>query len=455
MWGIELVVMLAMIVVNGLFAGYEIALASVSLSRLQTLVDERRRGAKAAVAMKRGMERSLAVVQLGITMVGAIAAATGGAGAKEAIAPGLRETFGFSASVSEALAITLVVLPLTVLTIIFGELIPKVFSLRNKEFVCLQLSPTMRGFSLIVWPVVWFLDSTVKVVIRFGERLWTGKIETDSASESAELRELKESVALARTSLVIGAQQEKIIMEAATLSRRPVGEIMLPAEFISTLDIHETVLDALVTAHLDMHTRFPTTEIPDDPQSIVGYVNFKDIVAYVHFKPDEPSLRAIMRQISSFRVDTPISRCLERLIRERSHIAIVRGLDGSVVGMVTMEDMIEELVGEIEDEFDRLPAHIVSTGKGWIVGGGAPLTALQERTALDLVGDGEAAEEAPRTISDWLVANVDGPIEGGEVIRRPTARIVVRKTRRNRVMEVFVSQVETADQTTQRVGSDG
>lgn len=447
MWGIELVVMLGMIAANGVFAAFEIALASVSLARLKSLVDERRAGAKAAMALKRGLERSLAVVQLGITMFAAIAAATGGSGAEESISPWLHKTFDLSASTAEILGIALVVVPLTVLTIIFGELVPKIFALRNKEFVCLRLSPLMRGFSLVVWPIVWLLDSCVKLVIRFGESLWPGRTEASRAEETAELRELKESVALARTSLVIGKQQERIIMEAASLSRRPVGEIMLPAEFISTLDVNETVLDALLVAHLDMHTRFPTTEVPDDPQTIIGYVNFKDIVAYVHFKPDEPTLRAIMRQITSFDINTSISRCLDRLVRERAHIALVREADGRVAGMVTMEDMIEELVGEIEDEFDRLPAHLVPAGKGWIAGGGLPVEALQSRSGLDLGIDPEA--EGPRTVSDWFAENVEGPIEGGEVIQRPTARVVVRKTRRNRVMEVFANQVD------ERRGSEG
>ncbi|MCA9204473.1 MAG: DUF21 domain-containing protein, partial [Planctomycetales bacterium] len=112
MWTTELIVIAAMVAFNSVFAGYEIALASVGVGRLHALVEDGRRGAAAALRMKQRIEASLAVVQLGITLVGAVAAATGGAGAEEAIAPTLRE-WGFSDGASQILAIMIVVAPLT------------------------------------------------------------------------------------------------------------------------------------------------------------------------------------------------------------------------------------------------------------------------------------------------------------------------------------------------------
>ena len=328
MWGVELVVMVSMIAVNSLFAGYEIALASISLSRLHVLVRENRAGARAALYMKENMEGSLATVQLGITLVGAVAAATGGAGAEAKIVPLLQDTLQVSGGVAEFLAIALIVLPLTVVTIIFGELIPKVFALRNKEWVCLRMSAAMQWFALGVRPVVWFLESAVMTLMRLGQRHWQARIDQQMKSESAELQELRASVALARTSRLIGAQEEKIILGAAALSQRPVRDIMLPASGISMLDVNASLADCLVAAHLDMHTRFPVTERTGDAQHIIGYVNFKDIVAHMRLAPHEPSLRAILRTITSFREDTPVSTCLETLMRERTHIALVRNASG-------------------------------------------------------------------------------------------------------------------------------
>ena len=131
MWGFEWIVIAVMVALNSVFAAYEIALASVSLARLQLLVRENRTGARAALWMKENMEASLAAVQLGITLVGATAAATGGAGAAEMIAPYF-ERMGLSSGWAEFLAIATVVVPLSAVTILLGELFPKVFALRNK-----------------------------------------------------------------------------------------------------------------------------------------------------------------------------------------------------------------------------------------------------------------------------------------------------------------------------------
>lgn len=434
MWGIELIVVLIMIAFNGVFAAYEIALASITVSRLHALVDIKTRGAKAALYMKENMEGSLAGVQLGITLVGFVAAATGGAEAEESIAPFFQRSLGVSVGVSKVLAIAAVVAPLTVLTIIFGELIPKVFALRNKEWVCLRLSPPMRWFVLAVWPIVWTLETPVKALMRLGEKYFKKRLET-TQPEPLELHELRASVALARTSRLIGPQEERIILAAAALSHRSLHEVMLPASAISMLDVNASAADALNAAYRDMHTRFPVTERPGDPQEIIGYVNFKDIVAYARRAPNEPSIRGIMRSIPSLPAEGPIAANLERLIRERTHIALIRDTAGVVVGMVSLEDIIEELVGDIEDEFDRLPTHIVESGVGWIVGGGVTLDTLQTATGVQL-----AASSDHSTVSDWVTNRFAEPLRGGEVVEQDGLRVAVRKVRRHMVQEALVQR---------------
>jgi len=137
---------------------------------------------------------------------------------------------------------------------------------------------------------------------------------------------------------------------------------MLSAEYIGMLSAGNTLEEALVACHLDLHTRFPVTERPGDPQAIAGYANFKDIVACMHLAGHDPSLRSVVRPIPSVQDDLPLSTCLEQLIREHTHIALVRDRAGKIVGMITLEDIIEELVGEIQDEYDRLPGHVKPSG---------------------------------------------------------------------------------------------
>jgi putative hemolysin len=435
MWGFELVVMAVMIGVNSVFAAYEIALASVAVGRLQRLVDEGRRGATVALSMKQNMEASLATVQLGITLVGAIAAAVGGAGAEEKLAPVLVDRFGVSEAVADWLAIAVVVVPLTVVSIIVGELIPKVFALRNAEWVCLVLSPPMRWFSLSVWPLVRSFEAVVTGVMSFGERR-LGEAG-DGKAELAELQDLRATAALARASRLIGQREERIIVGATELRSRPVREVMLPAEHMSTLDANASLTDNLIAAHLDMHTRFPVVERKNDPQSVIGYANVKDIIATLHLNPQDATLRAIVRPIPSLRDDLGVSEALEQLMREHTHIALVRDTAGRVVGLVSLEDILEELVGEIEDEYDRLPGHIIASGRSWVVGGGVLLGRLRAATGLDLSGATPGSDQ--QSLSDWAFQRLGREVKGGDVLEAPAARIVVRKSRRRKLQEAHIT----------------
>ncbi len=443
MWGVELTVMLAMIALNSVFAGYEIALASISTARLEMLARENRPGAKSSLRMKKGIERSLAVAQLGMTLCAAIAAATGGAGAANQIVPMFR-ALGLSAGLSALLAVASVVVPLTVVTIVMGELVPKVFSLRHNEWVCLRLSPWMSGIAGIFRPLVWVLERSTTLITGWGERRWW-KRTPQAKSESAELQELRAVAALARTAKLIGAREENIILNAARLSARPVRESMLRAEHISMLNADGTLAEALVAAHLDLHTRFPVTEEPGNPQRIIGYVNFKDIVACMRLSEHNPSIRSVLRPMPTLPEGMTLSVALEQMIREHTHIALIQGGSGQqglpkkIVGLITLEDILEELVGDIQDEYDRLPSHIQRAGTGWVVGGGTPLTRLAELTGVVLSAD--SAGQGARTLADWFAVRLGRPMQGGDMVRYGPVSVVVRSVRRQRLNEAQI-QVE-------------
>lgn len=434
MWGVELTVVLVMILVNGVFASYEIALASIGLARLDTLAREQRRGAAAALRMKEKMEASLAVAQLGITLVGVIAAATGGSGAEERIEPALH-AWGLSSGVARFVALTLVVIPLTIATLVCGELVPKVFALRNPEWVCLKLSPIMEWFALSLRPAVWLLENAVRAIMDWGQRRWKPE---GRGSAAAPLQELRSIAALARTSRLIGVREEGIIVNAARLSHTPVRAIMLPAGDISTLCIDDSMEACLIAAHHDLHTRFPVTERAGDPQAISGYVNFKDIIAAMRLSPRDSSLRGVLRPLHAFPPEQTVAACMEQMILGRHHIALVKTGDGTILGMITLEDILEELIGEIHDEYDRLPAHIARSGTGWIIGGHATLQAVRDRTGLEFPVP--AAAPPAQTLTDWVERQLDGPIRGGEILVSDGLRAVVRKVRRQHVYEAQISR---------------
>lgn len=439
MWGVELAVMAGMIALNSVFAAYEIALASVTRAQLQVLRNQKRTGSGSAFHMKDNMEASLAVVQLGITLVGAVAAAVGGVGPAETVSKWLLNQHIIQLEgAATALAITLVVIPLTVVTIIFGELVPKVFALKNQTRVVLALSPVMYGFSLSVWPAVWFLETTSSFLTDIIDRIVHLRF-SGRPTEPTQMQELRAVASLARASRLIGAREEKIILSAARLSSRTIREIMLPAEHISTMRVGESLSECLIAAHKDMHTRFPVTETPGDPQRIVGYVNFKDIVSALRLSPQNPTLRAILRPIASYPADTIISACLERMIHEHSHIALVRDEEKRVVGMITLEDIVEELLGEIEDEHQKLPTHCVGYEDVWVVGGGVDLLKMKEQTGIDLAGD--LPEPHVRKVSEWITGHLGHGAVGGEELTRRGVRVLVRKVRLQQVLEAQVTKL--------------
>ncbi len=441
MFGYELVVIVLMLVFNAIFAAYEMGLASISRARLAILSGEKKKGAAEAAFMKDRMEASLATIQLGITMVGVAAAATGGAGVQETFVPYLQYGLNISLTLSRIVAIIVLMIPLTFVIIIFGELVPKMMALNNKEWVVLRLSPIMKVLSKIVYPVVSVIEIIVKKVVGLLTR-WGG---IEPSSQLHWLHELKAAVSLARTSQLMGEREEKIVLAAAHLSTHLVRDIMMPAQDISTIYIGSSLSEALVKAHLDMHTRFPICTKKDDPQSIEGYINFKDVVSAMRVNPSDPTIKGISRPIKKVNDDMPLSRLLEEMIREKNHIVIVTSPDGTIVGMITLEDIIEELVGEIEDEFDRLPTHIHPSGSSgvshpqadcWVVGGGVSMGVVTFMAGLDWsskFGEGKAP-----TVAEWCMQQVGHPLQGGEVIERDGLKVVPRKFRRKKVSEAMV-----------------
>lgn len=430
----EILIIFLMLFVNAVFAAYEMALASISRARLFTLCQQKKRGAEEAAYMKERMEASLAVVQLGITLAGAIAAATGGAGAQESFTPFFTK-IGISSSYAEILSLVCLVIPLSALTIIFAELVPKMFALDNRESVCLALSPIMKMITRIANPIVSIFETIVKKVMVLGAK----KIKDESAIDKQSMHELTAAVALARTSRLIGAHEEKIVLSAAQLSQRKVTDIMLDVDYISMVPVTDSLSDALIKAHLDMHTRFPVCEKAGEPQTIIGYLNFKDIVNALKISPENPSIKNITRPIKKILAETPLSRALSEMIHEKAHIAIIVSKEQEVRGMIALEDIIEELVGEIEDEFDRLPTHVHPCGSGWIIGGAVSMRVVASTLGIEL--HLENVSERTLTLTEWVAQKLGRDFEGGEVLSFDNISITVRKLRRRKLAEALVSKV--------------
>jgi putative hemolysin len=427
---VEFAVIVAMLVINAVFASYEMALTAISRARLEVLRHAKRRGSLCAVYMKERLEGSLAVVQLGITLAGAIAAATGGAAMDEWLSPWVRQHFGLSGGAAEALSLVLFVIPLSAVTIIFAELVPKMIGINNKEQVVLALSPAMKGIALLFYPAVFVFEGVVKRIMRAGQGRWLGQQEAEGM---AGLLELRAAASLARATRIIGPMEEQIVVAAAQLSTRTVAEAMVPARDIMAIPAAASLAEALVEAHTHMHTRYPVCSEPGNPQSISGYVTFKDIVTALKIAPAGTGFPGIVRPIRRLPARTTLAQALTEMIRDRVHITLVTDGD-DIQGLLTMEDIVEELVGDIRDEYDRLPTHLSAIGDGWLAGGGVTV--------------GELA----KAMGAQAFAGIDGKVTLAELVERTRAQsprsgdtvpvagviLLVRKVRRNRMAEAVV-----------------
>jgi putative hemolysin len=194
-----------------------------------------------------------------------------------------------------------------------------------------------------------------------------------------------------------------------------------------------SILDAVLAAHVEAHTRFPVCE-EGDRNRVLGYVNFKELVYHMRTNSQDASLRGIIRPVHFVSPEETAAHLLKVFVDEHGHIAIVRTEDGRTLGLVTMEDLIEELVGELEDEFDRLPRMIHPLSGGvWMVGGGVPLPELNRTLGLHL-------PDARLTLSTFLQRELGSAPKPGQRLPFDSAEFTVRRVRRGKIFEVAVSR---------------
>ena len=294
----------------------------------------------------------------------------------------------------------------------------------------------MVYFALVANPVVSLMESIVKRAITFIDK--KKPLNSPNTDTQSSLYELSAALSLARTSRLIDAQQEKIVLSAAQLSQRQIKSIMIPVSDICMIPQNSSLSDALILAHLDMHTRFPVCVDTNDPQTIQGYINFKDIIAALKINPDDPTIKGTIRPLMKFLDTTPISKVLERMIQEKLHIGLVENTEQLIVGMITQEDIIEELVGEIEDEFDRLPNHIHPYGSQWLVGGAVTMSTIAK--TIGIAWTDSPGNEGDLKLADWCQRQSAKTFNGGEIITANGLQLTVRKLRRKKISEAFIAK---------------
>lgn len=308
----------------------------------------------------------------------------------------------------------------TFLMLQFTEILPKTLGVRYN----LRLAP------LIALPLAFLIRVLSPVVALV--RLLNRPFERGPDQEQAvRLEEITSLAAQARLANLISPQQERIIRGTSQLSRQQVHDVMIPAEQVAFLSADQSLQEALAAAQTDPHTRFPVCAA-NDRDRVLGYVNFKEIIHGLQNELGELSIQDIIRPVFFTLPDRPATELLRIFVERHEHVAIVRDAAGRTLGLATLEDVIEELVGELEDEFDRLPRmlHRLKSG-AWMVGGGVPVSELAGKLGLEL-------PDAHGSTSAWLSRRFGRLPKVKEIYRHDGAEFTVRRTRRGKVFEVLV-----------------
>lgn len=366
---------------SGVFAGAEIAVVALRKTRVNELAEEGRGSGRALLALREQPERFLATVQVGITVIGATAAAFGGATIGAQLTPLLERT-GWFGEHAEDVALGAVVVFVSYFSIVLGELVPKSLALRAGERYALLIARPLYLLSWLARPVVWVLSKSANaVLVPFGDS--TTFTETRHSAE--ELQQIVEEATKAGT---IHPEAGEIVSRALDLPELRARDVMVPREEVVMLakDIAQEDLRRVLSSHA--FSRLPVYEERLD--NVVGYVSVKDLLGRA--LEQAPIVLSEVMRPPYFVPDTKRAvELLEEMRTRRTPFAIVVDEQGGIAGIVTFEDLVEELVGDIFSEHAQHIPQLIKkeTGGSATVSGATPVRDVNRMLGFDLPEDGD------------------------------------------------------------------
>jgi putative hemolysin len=329
---LELLIVAVCLALNALLAAFEMAFVSISRPELRGLARAGSKTAKTLIHFRERPERTLSILQVGITAVGAVAAAIGGAGASDTIEPLLLDRFPISESAAEIIAVILIVTPITALNVVVGELVPKSLAMRNPMKIALGGAPILVLADKFLAPLVQILESATKFILQifFREHVSTGLPEP---TPDIQLENLTPT-------------HQRYILNLAQIEQRSIREIMLPWNQVTRIRCEDPVEAITKTIIESGHTRLPVF----NHDKLVGILHTKEFIALR--EGGDADWRSIVRPVIKVSPHDSALIVMRLLQERRSHMAVVMQPGESPCGIVTLEDILEEIVGDIYDEDD-------------------------------------------------------------------------------------------------------
>jgi len=425
---IEVVVILLLLVVSGVFAMTEMAVVSSRKTRLRVMAADGNVGAKAALALAESPNRFLPSVQVGITLVGLLAGAFGGITIAEEIAAVLKRLPALT-TYAEAIGVGVVVVALTYLSLVIGELVPKRLALAHPEIVASRMARPVEFLSRLTRPIVRLLGASTDLVLR----LLGARAATTEAISDEEVKLLLEE---GMKTGVFHQSEPRMVESVLAFDQRPVQDIMTPCEklvFLSKDDPHEAVWHKIVVSD---HSNFPVYAASRD--RVVGVVSVKAIYANLAAGAGV-KLADLMTPPLLVPATQTVTGLLEGFKKTRRHIALVTDESRRVVGLVTLVDVLEAIVGEIPSLEERLRPQAVRRDDGsLLVDGGFAVAKL-----APLLGESPlAASLAQRceTLAAYATAQLGSATNEGDAFVREGVRFEIIDMDGSRIDKVLVSQ---------------
>jgi len=336
------VVVLVCLILNAILSCVEMAFVTVSKPHLKKLSQEGDKLARKILILKSNPERVLSVLQIGITLVGAISAAVGGAGAEETLSPFFQNLFNVSEEIAETIAIVTVVIPLTYFSVVIGELVPKTLALRYPMRFAKLGGYFLNWLDKAFSPIVYLLEISTKVLISpFLEKM--GSESYSEQNTSIDIDDLSDS-------------HKQYVFNLIAIDKRRVKDILLPWSEVAYIDKSDHYTEVMSHIRQARHTRMPVCENGQP----IGLLHAKEFISEVEIS--KVNWNELIRPIPKLQADEPIMSALKILQNKKSHLAIVIKKD-LILGIVTLEDIFEEVVGDIYDEDDGPSALLSSNSR--------------------------------------------------------------------------------------------
>ena len=422
-WG--LVVGLVLVGINGFFVAAEFALVKVRPTQIDDETAKTLRG-RLAREMVQNLDSYLSASQLGITLASLGLGWVGEPAFAWVLEPLVSRVPGFSPEALHSISVTFAFLVITVLHIVIGELAPKSIAIRNPKPTSLLVAVPMYLFYKASYPAIWLLDHASNGLLRvIGVR---PVAEHERGHDAKELRRLLASA----QSTVISSQKQEMLDNVFEFAERTARQIMIPRADVVYLSLSQSVEENLQTARASGHTRFPLCR--DELDSVIGLVHIKDLFQST---VQPTSLDHVRREISLVPETLPLDRLLRKMRKSRVHMAAVLDEFGGVSGIVTLENVIEEIVGEIQDEFDSEEPELVQLGPGIYAVSGSMLVDDLE-IALNL----EFSERNEDTIAGVALSELGRKPEVGDQVGLAGLSIEVSEVEGNRIKRLRVTLVD-------------